>query len=153
MTPTQRVACKVPQAVRMTDDRPDGSVMRGPIPYIALGGRAAEALAFYARAFGATDLGRMPDPADPARLMHGQVEINGGALMVTDHMGDGTGPVLRGHLQLVVHDGRAWWDRAVAAGCAVEMPFERQFWGDDCGLLRDPFGLAWAILQPGPDAP
>lgn len=137
----------------MAEDRPDPSVMHGPIPYLAYGGRAAEALAFYARAFGATDLGRMPDPADPARLMHGQVAINGGAFMATDHMGDdgGSGPLLRGHLQLVVADGRTWWDRAVAAGCTVEMPFERQFWGDDWGLLRDPFGIAWAILQPAPE--
>jgi PhnB protein len=29
------------------------------------------------------------------------------------------------------------------------MPYERQFWGDDWGLLRDPFGVRWAILQPG----
>jgi PhnB protein len=137
----------------MANPRPDESAMRGPIPYLALGGRAAEALDFYARAFGATDLGRMPMEGDPARLMHGQVAINGGALMVTDHMGDdfGPGPMMRGHLQLVVHDGRAWWDRAVAAGCTAEMPFARQFWGDEWGLLRDPFGIAWAILQPGPE--
>lgn len=136
----------------MADNRPDETVMRGPIPYLALGGRAAEAMAFWADAFGAIDIGRVTDPADPARLMHGQVVINGGALMVTDHMGDDVpGPALRGHLQLVVPDGRAWWDRAVTAGCAVEMRFERQFWGDDWGLLRDPFGIAWAILQPGPE--
>ena len=29
------------------------------------------------------------------------------------------------------------------------MPYERQFWGDDWGLLQDPFGIRWAILQPG----
>ena len=110
-------------------------------------------MAFWSHAFGATDLGRMPDPQDPARLMHGQVAISGGALMVTDHMGDaGPGPTIRGHLQLVVGGGRASWDRAVAAGCTAEMPFERQFWGDDWGLLRDPFGIAWGILQPGPAA-
>ena len=57
-----------------------------------------------------------------------------------------------GHLQLVVADGQAWWDRAVAAGCKVIAPYERQFWGDDWGLLEDPFGLKWAILQPGAQA-
>ena len=44
-----------------------------------------------------------------------------------------------------------WWDRAVGAGCTVEAPYERQFWGDDWGLLRDPFGLLWGVMQPGPE--
>jgi PhnB protein len=132
--------------------RPDPSVMRGVIPYIGLGGRAEEAIAFYAEAFGATDLGRMPDPEKPGRLMHGQVEINGGALMLTDmgcEEGDPGGGAI--HMQLVVEDGRRWWDRAVAAGCTVAMPYERQFWGDDWGMLVDPFGIRWAVLEPGPE--
>ena len=139
----------------MSDTRPDPSVMSGVIPYLGLSGRAGEALAFYERAFGATGTQTMPDPSDPARLMHGQTIVNGGALMLTDHgMADAPagGPMQGGHLQLVVGDGRTWWDRAVAAGCTIEMPYERQFWGDDWGLLRDPFGIRWAILQPGPAA-
>ncbi|MFN3937252.1 MAG: VOC family protein [Gemmobacter sp.] len=135
----------------MPSDRPDARTMQGVIPYLAMGGRSAEAADFYARAFGATDLGRMPDAEAPGRMMHVQVAINGGALMMTDHPGNGPGPATEfGHLQLVVEDGRGWWDRAVAAGCSVVMPYERQFWGDDWGLLQDPFGLKWAILQPGP---
>jgi PhnB protein len=137
----------------VTQTRPDAAVMRGVIPYVGLKGRAAEAMDFYAAAFGATDIGRMPDAENPARLMHGQLEINGGALMLTD-MGceDGAeGGVGSMHMQLVVGDGRAWWDRALAAGCTVAMPYERQFWGDDWGMLVDPFGIRWAVLQPGPD--
>ncbi len=137
----------------MADTSPDPSVMAGPIPYLVYGGRAAEAMDFDARAFGAQDIGRMPVPDTPERLMHGQCVINGGALMLTDHMAPDaamTGPALNGHLQLVVADGRAWFDRAVAAGCTAVSPFETQFWGDDWGLLRDPFGIHWAVLQPGP---
>jgi PhnB protein len=136
----------------MTANRPDAAVMRGVIPYVGYAGRAGEALDFYVRAFGATELGRMPDAEAPDRLMHGQVEINGGAFMATD-MGcesaetSGVGTM---HMQLVVDDGRRWWDRAVAAGCAVVEPYQRQFWGDDWGLLVDPFGIRWAVLQPGP---
>jgi PhnB protein len=136
----------------MLDARSDSPVMTGVIPYLSLAGRAAEALDFYARAFGAEELGRMPDPQSPGRLMHAQAAINGGALMMTDsEMGAGTGEGARtfGHLQLVVSDGRAWWDRAVAAGCAVVEPYARQFWGDDWGLLEDPFGFRWAVLQDG----
>jgi PhnB protein len=134
-------------------DAPDPSVMTGPIPYLVYGGRGNAALDFYARAFGATHIERMPLADAPDRLMHGQCVINGGAFMLTDHMAaepGGPAPAIHGHLHLVVTDGRAWWDRALAAGCTAVMPFETQFWGDDWGLLRDPFGLLWAILQPGP---
>jgi PhnB protein len=137
-----------------TIDRPDAAVMRGVIPYLSLAGRAGEAADFYMRAFGAEDIGRMPDTDRPGQYMHVQVAINGGALMMTDQRQAGTEadpPLARGHLQLVVEDGRLWWDRALAAGCTIVMPYERQFWGDDWGLLADPFGIHWAILQPGPD--
>lgn len=139
--------------------RPDERVMQGVIPYLAMRGRAGAAADFYIHAFAAKDLGRMGHdsvpgmPGEPGKLLHAQLEINGGALMLTDHTGPGEsdqGPILRGHLQLVVGDGRAWFDRAVAAGCTVRMPFEAQPWGDDWGLLEDPFGIQWAVLTPGP---
>lgn len=136
-----------------TTTRPTDADMKGVIPYIAFDGRANEAADFYTKAFGAADFGRMPDPENPTRLMHAQVGINGGSLMMTDHGGEGggdPGPLNRAHLQLIVEKGRVWWDRAVAAGCKEVMPYERQFWGDDWGLLEDPFGVQWAILQPGP---
>jgi len=132
--------------------QPDATPMSGVIPYLALAGRAAEAADFYALAFAATEIGRMPMPDGTPGLMHAQLAINGGALMMTDH-GGGAAPTYGfGHLQLVVADGRTWWDRAVAAGCSVLAPYERQFWGDDWGLLADPFGIKWAILQTGSPA-
>lgn len=129
--------------------------MQGVLPYIAMAGRTAEAMDFYARAFGAEDIGRMPFPDGQPGLMHAQVLINGGALMMTDSTMNPGGVENQeiqpnfGHLQLVVADGRAWWNRALAAGCTVLAPYERQPWGDDWGMLRDPFGLKWAIMQEG----
>ena len=99
----------------------------------------------------------MPFEAQPGQFMHIQVEVNGGALMMTDCVAPGAAPqAAQGfHLQLVVADGDAWWSRAVAAGCSVEMPFERMFWGDRWGMLRIPFGAPWAINEPQalPDRP
>ncbi|WP_333671319.1 glyoxalase/bleomycin resistance/extradiol dioxygenase family protein [Elioraea tepidiphila] len=129
---------------------PDAAVMNGVIPYLGLNGRAGEAAEFYARAFGARELGRYPDEQNPGRFMHVQIEINGGALMMTDQGGCNGEPTPSPqgfHLQLVVADGDLWWSRALAAGCTVAMPFERQFWGDRWGMLRDPFGLHWAINE------
>jgi PhnB protein len=137
-----------------TATRPDAAVMNGVIPYVGYGGRANEAADFYAKAFGATDMGRMPDGEKSERLMHAQLEINGGMLMMTDmgcEPGADPGRLNRAHMQLVVEDGRAWWDRALAAGCTVVMPYEWQFWGDDWGMVEDPFGIQWAVLQPGPE--
>jgi PhnB protein len=134
--------------------RPADRIMQGVIPYLSLAGQAGAAADFYEKAFGAKDIGRMPFPDKPG-FMHLQVEINGGALMLTDHVGEGSpagSPLARGHLQLVVGDGKAWFDRAVAAGCTAVMPFERQDWGDTWGMLRDPFGLLWAVLTPDPAA-
>ncbi len=137
-----------------TIDLPKQAIMRGVIPYLSLRGEAAAAADFYVEAFGANDLGRMAMPEQPERIMHLQLEINGGALMMTDHIDDSAGaataPLVNGHLQLVVGDGRRWWDRAVAAGCRELAAFEMQPWGDYWGLLLDPFGIHWAILEPGP---
>lgn len=131
--------------------RPDPALMRGVIPYLSLDGRAAEAAAFYERAFGARALGRHPDAQDADRLMHVHVEINGGSLMMSDGRApwETEAPRPQGFtLHLVVADGDAWWSRAVDAGCTVVVPFERRFWGDRWGMLRDPFGLQWAIDEP-----
>jgi PhnB protein len=139
----------------MPDDlKIDARTMRGVIPYLGMDGRAAEAADFYLRAFGARDIGRMPSEEDPERLMHCQVEINGGTLMMTDMRAPDEPPAKpQGfHLQLVVDDGDLWWNRAVEAGCTVVVPFETMFWGDRWGLLTDPFGLMWAIDEPAAPA-
>lgn len=105
------------------------------------------------------NIGRVPFPEGQPGLMHAQVLINGGALMMTDlgmHSGDTEHRAIQadfGHLQLVVEDGRAWWDRAVAAGCTVLVPYDCQPWGDDWGLVVDPFGLKWGIMQNGSAVP
>lgn len=130
---------------------PDPALMRGVIAYLSLDGRASEAVAFYARAFGAREFGRFADEENPDRLMHVQIEINGGCLMMTDCRApwETDAPRPQGfNLMLVVADGDAWWSRALAAGCTVIAPFERQFWGDRWGMLRDPFGIDWAIDEP-----
>lgn len=129
---------------------PDPAVTRGVLPYLGLGGRAARAAEFYARAFAAREIDRVP-AEQPGRLMHCALEINGGGLMLTDMRApwDGEAAPPRGfHLQLVVDEPARWWERALAAGCTVRLPLERQFWGDLFGILEDPFGLRWGINGP-----
>jgi PhnB protein len=137
-----------------TAARPDPATMRGVIPHLGLDGRAAEAADFYVKAFGAQNIGRFPDADNPGRYLHIHLEVNGGALMMTDCRApwESRAEAPKGfNLMLIVDDGDAWWRRAVEAGCEIVMPFERMFWGDRWGMLRDPFGVEWAIDEPGPE--
>ena len=127
---------------------PDG-VTHGVIAYIQVVG-AQEAVAFYERAFGAKVRSRTPTD-DGKRLMNSQLEINGGLMMVMDAMPEHGYPFQPTHsvtLQLMVPDGQAWFDRAVAAGCQVTTPLQKMFWGDLWGALTDPFGIHWAVDEP-----
>lgn len=122
----------------------------GVVPYLSIEG-ASDAAAFYARAFGAKEIARMP-AEDGKRLMHCHLEINGGALMLADLFEEmGAPPLQRSAsytMQLVVADGDAWWKRAIEAGCKEKLPFAVAPWGDKYGQLTDPFGVIWAINSP-----
>ena len=123
------------------------SNMSGVIPYLRAPD-AARAIDFYKAAFGAVEVSRMP--TDDGRVMHCHLEINGGALMLSDAFPEHGAPFegFKGVMMtLAVPDGQAWWNRAIAAGCTVVMPFELQFWGDRYGHMTDPFGVTWAINE------
>ena len=112
-------------------------------------GRATEAIDFYARAFGAAETMRLPAD-DGRRIMHAQLAINGGTLMMADDFPEYCGGVAAGApagvtLHLHVDDADRWYDRAVAAGATATMPLEDMFWGDRYGQLKDPFGHSWSI--------
>lgn len=123
----------------------------GVVPYLTMD-VAAEASTFYQRAFDAKEIARMP--GQDGRLMHCHLEIDGGALMLSDNFPEmGLPPVQRSPsytMQLVVAaaDGDMWWTRAVDAGCKLKLPFERAPWGDRCGQLVDPFNVTWALSSP-----
>lgn len=127
----------------------DPAAQRGVIPHLIIDG-AAKAADFYIKAFGATDLMRMP-AEDGVRLMHCYLVVNGGGLMLMDpfpESGDAVQAPAGYLLHLNVDDVQAWWDRAVAAGCEVSMPLADQFWGDRYGHLKDPFGITWSLASP-----
>jgi PhnB protein len=128
--------------------RPTGGVT----PHLTIkGGRASDAAAFYARAFGAKEIFRHPAD-DGKRLMHCHMSLNGGSLMMADDFPeyrggaaapDPTGVVL--HLQ--VDDADKLWAQAIAAGAVETMALADQFWGDRYGQVRDPFGHSWSIAS------
>ena len=124
------------------------------VPHLVVDDGAA-AIDFYVKAFGATELGRMPGP--DGRLVHGAVQINGGTVMLADDYpeycdGQSETPKALGGtpvtIHLVVPDVEAAFARAVEAGAEVVMAVEDMFWGDRYGVLRDPFGHKWSLGQP-----
>ncbi|WP_166906414.1 VOC family protein [Mycobacterium sp. DL440] len=117
---------------------------------------AAAAIDFYVKAFGATELGRVPGP-DGRRLIHAALTINGSTVMLNDDFpeyndGKSTTPKALGGTPVTIHltvtDVEASFAKAVDAGAEVVMPLEDQFWGDRYGMVRDPFGHQWSLGQP-----
>ena len=118
----------------------------GVTPYINVVG-ANDASALYQQAFGAQEVARLAHK-EGDKLMHCQLLINGGTLLMCDcfpEYGYEHQPSHSHTLHLQVDDVDAWWNRAVAAGLTVAMPLEKQFWGDRFGSLRDRFGVCWSI--------
>ena len=114
-------------------------------PYLIVNG-AAKALDFYQRAFGATELMRMPGPG--GKIMHAEIRIGNSRVMLNDVM-TGKGPKAYGgspaSLWLYVEDADALFNRAVRAGAQVQMPLADQFWGDRGGAIADPEGYTWWV--------
>lgn len=125
---------------------PDG--MHSLTPHLVCAG-AAEAMTFYAQAFGATEVMRLPGPN--GKLMHGAMMIGDSMLMLVDEMTDCgvVGPKSLNGSPVTVHvsveDVDAAFAKAVAAGATATMPPQDMFWGDRYGTLTDPFGHRWSM--------
>lgn len=125
---------------------PDG--MHTVTPHLICGG-AADAIAFYVKAFNAVELARLPGP--DGRLWHAMIRIGDSPVMLVDEFPDygSLGPKARNGTSVTMHlyvkDADAAFKQAVDAGATVKMPLENMFWGDRYGLLEDPFGHSWSI--------
>jgi PhnB protein len=119
------------------------------LPYLIVDDAKA-ALAFYARAFGATTTMRLDGPGDA--IGHAEMSLPGGgsfALASEFPSMDVLGPKTRGgttvSLDLHVEDCRAAFDEAVEAGATVEREPEKQFYGFLAAVVVDPFGHRWML--------
>ena len=129
-----------------TQPIPDG--MHSITPHLVCAG-AAEAISFYAKAFGAVEKMRVPGPG--GKLVHACVQIGDSQLFLVDEFPEwgSVGPkALKSSpvtIHLQVEDADASFAKAVAAGCTVTMPLDDAFWGDRYGSVKDPFGHNWSI--------
>lgn len=118
---------------------------------------ASEAAAWYRRAFGASELGRVPLPG--GRLMTVALRLGESAVHLASEFPDagilsplsvgGTATVL----QINTDDADSLWKQAIAAGATVHHELADQFWGERHGQLTDPFGHRWNVAQRVRDVP
>jgi PhnB protein len=110
---------------------------------------AADAIAFYTKAFGGKEETRLKGP--DGRIWHARMRIGDSTVMLVDEMPEwgSLGPTaLKGTpvtLHLYVEDADAFVDRAAAAGAEVKMAVDDAFWGDRYGVIEDPFGHRWSV--------
>src|ERR1700681_3550333 len=119
-------------------------------PYLVIRG-AAQAIEYYKKVFGATELFRMNGP--DGKVGHAELKIGNSHIMLADEnpgMGPGHtsaataggGPV---SLSVYLPDGDSVVKQATAEGAKILKPVQDQFYGDRNGFIQDPFGHLWGI--------
>jgi PhnB protein len=130
----------------MTKPIPEG--YHSVTPHLIIRG-AGEAIDFYKKAFGATELFRFPAP--DGKIGHAEIKIGDSPIMLADEFPDmgykgpqtlGGSPV---SLMIYVDDVDTVFDRAVAAGAKTREAVSDKFYGDRIGTLEDPFGHVWHV--------
>jgi len=117
-------------------------------PYLRVR-NAAQAIAFYREAFGATERFRLTEPS--GRIGHAELELGRAVFMLSDEYPEHGihGPASVGSTTFAIHlhvdDADAVVTRAVAAGATLVRPLQDHFYGERSGTVRDPFGHEWLI--------
>ncbi len=128
---------------------PDGLEGR-VVPYLMIDG-AAEAIDFYAKAFGATEKYRLEMPG--GGIGHAEIVVNGAVIYLADAPedmeGEAANPVKLGGTSVILHQYVDDVDRAVESAIGVGATLIRepadQFYGDRSAVVGDPFGHQWSL--------
>jgi PhnB protein len=129
----------------MTKPIPEG--YHSVTPYLVLD-KAADAIEFYKKAFGAEEKYRLPMGE---RIGHAEIKIGDSFVMLADEFPDmgHLGPKSRGgttvSLLIYLPDVDTAFKKALDAGATQTKPLENQLWGDRMGTLTDPFGHQWSL--------
>lgn len=124
------------------------------IPHLVVNDGMA-ALKFYQEVFAARAGDVMMEPGG-ARLMHGEIILDGHMLFLSDEFAEKQDVTTRtprtlggttARITLQTDDPDAVVKRAVARGATVLMPVQKMFWGARYGKIVDPFGHEWGINQ------
>jgi PhnB protein len=112
---------------------------------------AAQAIEFYKKAFGATEVSRLTTPSGQ---IVAEMSIEGLSFFAVDEnpKGFNLSPQALGgttvRLSLIADDPDGLAKRALAAGATEVFPIEDQSYGMRQGRVQDPYGHHWLIGKP-----
>jgi PhnB protein len=131
----------------MADVKPIPDGYHSVTPYLIIKG-AAEAIEFYKKAFGATELFRMEHQG---KVGHAEIKIGDSPIMLADEsteMGYISPKTLGGSpvsIMIYVEDVDVIYKQAISSGGEEVKAVQDQFYGDRSGTLKDPFGHVWHV--------
>lgn len=133
--------------------------MPSSTPYISFPGNARTALEFYRDVFGGTldlvtyediPMEDMPITPPPGAVAHAQLHGGLVTLAGADDLGEEPQPLEGSAYSMMlmpetVEQGRELFEKLLAAGGKLDMPFELAPWGDHFGQVTDQFGVRWQV--------
>lgn len=116
-------------------------------PYLVVD-KAAKAIEFYQKAFGAKLHFKMDSPN--GKITHSELKIGDAKIMLADECHEksrsaksfGGSPM---NIHLYVKNVDKVVAKALSAGAKLIRPVENMFYGDRCGCVEDPSGYQWYI--------
>jgi PhnB protein len=124
-------------------------------PYITFGEDAREAMTFYHQVLGGTlevhtfgEYGAADEPfAD--LVMHARLDTEDGHTLMASDSPPGMARTVGNNITISLSGDdeallRARFER-LAEGGSVDVPLEKQMWGDVFGQLTDRFGIGWLV--------
>jgi PhnB protein len=124
-------------------------------PYISFGDNAREAMTFYQQVLGGSlelhtfgEYGAAHEPfAD--LVMHGLLETDDGLTLMASDSPPGMARTVGNNITISLSgdDEQVLRDRfeKLAEGGSIDVPLEKQMWGDVFGQLTDRFGIGWLV--------
>jgi PhnB protein len=118
---------------------------------------AANAIAFYVKVFGATEVTRL-EKAD-GRVWHAELRIGDSVLYLSDELpyssvrAPSPEAFPSTEIRIYVEDADAVFRGAIEAGARSKRAVADVFWGDRMGIVADPFGHTWVISTHVRDVP
>lgn len=127
-------------------------------PYLNFRGSAREAMEFYQSVFGGEltlstfgDYQASEDPAEKDQIMHGQLEAEGGIVLMGADVPSALDLTPGDNISVSLSGGpeddatlRGYWDKLASTG-TVTVPLEVAPWGDSFGMCVDSFGVRWLV--------
>jgi PhnB protein len=123
-------------------------------PYINFSDNARQAMEFYRDVFGGelalNTFGEMGGaaPGDENKIMHSQLETPSGFTLMGSDAPAGMARDEGSRIQISLSGDDASlrdYFQKLSQGGSVTMPLEKQMWGDEFGMLVDPFGVQWMV--------